>query len=84
MYDHSFRADEQNDQEFSFEPAPVFDPNQVYFTTAEVSGVAGISKMTGKALNDLDAESGFASTLDQIDNTWYLNGAAVIWTLPLR
>lgn len=82
--DYTFRLDDEMNREPSYEPAPVFDPDQVYFTTAEVSGVAGISKMSGAALNELDAESGFASTLDQIKDTWYLNGAAVIWTLPLR
>lgn len=84
MYDFSFRADQENDQEFSVEPASTFAPAKTYFVTAEVSGVAGISKMTGAALNELDAESGFVSTLDQIDETWYLNGTPVIWSLPLK
>lgn len=81
--DYTFRLDDELNREPSFEPAPVFAPTKTYFVTAEVSGVAGISKMTGAALNELDAESNFVSTLDQIGSTWYLNNSPVIWSLPL-
>ena len=78
--DYTYRLDDEMNREFSNEPADVFDSAKVYFVTAEISGVEGICKMTGNALNELDAESNFSSTLDNINDTWHLNGVPVIWS----
>ena len=78
--DYTFRLDDEMNREFPDEfDSDVFDSAKVYFVTAEISGVEGICKMTGNALNELDAECNFSSTLDSINGTWHLNGVPVIW-----